>query len=63
MMFIHGTADNFIPFYMEKELYDNKPGENKKLLVAEGAGHVESAYLLGDEYWKSVFSFVDTYVK
>ena len=63
MLFIHGTADDFIPFYMEKELYDAKPGDNKKMIVAEGAGHAESSYLLGDEYWNSVFDFVDNYVK
>lgn len=61
MLFIHGTKDDFVPFEMLDQLFDAKPGINKQKLVAEGAGHGESLYLLGDTYWKTVFDFLDTY--
>lgn len=63
MLFIHGTADDFVPFYMQDMLYNAKPGDNKEKIVADGAGHGESCYLLGDEYWDKVFEFIDTYME
>lgn len=62
MMFIHGTADDFIPFDMLKQLYDAKTDGEKEMLVAEGAGHGDACYLLGDEYWNCVFEFVSRYI-
>ena len=41
MLFIHGTADDFIPYEMMDTLYNAKPGDNKAELTAEGAGHGE----------------------
>ena len=37
MLFIHGTADDFIPYEMMDTLYNAKPGDNKAELTAEGA--------------------------
>lgn len=62
MMFIHGTADDFIPYEMMDTLYQAKPGDNKTSLTAEGAGHGEAMYVLGDAYWESVFSFLGQYM-
>ena len=42
MLFIHGTADDFIPYEMMDTLYNAKPGDNKAELTAEGAGHGEA---------------------
>ena len=61
-MFIHGTADDFIPYEMMDTLYQAKPGDNKTSLTAEGAGHGEAMYVLGDAYWESVFSFLGQYM-
>lgn len=61
MLFIHGTADDFVPFEMQDILYEAKPGDNKEKLVAEGAGHGEASALLGDAYWDAVFTFIQTY--
>lgn len=47
MLFIHGTADDFIPYEMMDTLYNAKPGDNKAELTAEGAGHGEAMYALG----------------
>ena len=62
MLFIHGTLDDFIPFEMLDQLYNAKPGDNKRELVAEGAGHGEAMYALGETYWDTVFDFADTYL-
>jgi hypothetical protein len=58
MLFIHGDRDTFVPFAMLKRLYDAKPGTNKKMLVAEGAGHGQAALTLGEAYWQAVFDFL-----
>jgi hypothetical protein len=63
MLFIHGTLDDFVPYYMQDMLYEAKPGDNKKEIIAEGAGHGEACYVLGDEYWNEVFEFVGTYIE
>lgn len=62
MMFIHGEQDDFVPYWMLQEVYDAKPGNNKVLLSVPGAGHDESKYILGDEYWNQIFDFLDPYV-
>ena len=62
MLFIHGTADDFIPYSMMNELYEAKPGTNKEAITAEGADHAGSMYLLGEDYWTDVFDFIDKYI-
>ena len=42
-LFIHGDADNIVPFWMLQEVYDACPCE-KELLVVHGAGHGESQH-------------------
>lgn len=59
MLFIHGTLDDFIPYPMMDQLYNAKPGTNKAELSAEGAGHGEAMYALGDAYWDTVLPFAD----
>ena len=62
MLFIHGTADDFIPYEMMGTLYNAKPGTNKATLTAEGAGHGEAMDVLGDTYWNTVFDFEGQYM-
>ena len=62
MLFIHGTADDFIPYEMMGTLYNAKPGTNKATLPAEGAGHGEAMDVLGDTYWNTVFDFEGQYM-
>ena len=62
MLFIHGTADDFIPYEMMDALYNAKPGDNKAELTAEGAGHGEALYALGGTYWDTVFAFLEPYM-
>lgn len=62
MLFIHGTADDFIPYAMLDTLYNAKPGTNKAELTAQGAGHGEAMYALGDTYWNTVWDFLAPYL-
>lgn len=43
VLFIHGKEDTFVPCSMAYELY-NACNSEKKLVIVEGAGHVESCY-------------------
>lgn len=43
ILFLHGDADSFVPCSMVYELYKACKTE-KKLVIIEGAGHVESCY-------------------
>lgn len=57
ILFIHGKSDTFVPCSMVYELYDACPTE-KKLIVVEGAGHVESCYKNPEKYEEAIRSFV-----
>lgn len=58
MLFIHGSADTFVPFSMLDEVYDACGSSVKEKLVVEGAGHAESASTDPELYWSSVEGFL-----
>lgn len=58
VLFIHGTADDFVPFYMEKELY-SACGSEKKMLAVDGAVHARSYYKNSALYEKTLNDFFD----
>lgn len=62
MLMIHGDQDNFVPFSMLQLLYDAKPGTNKQMIAVPGAGHGMASSVMGDEYWNSVFAFIQAYM-
>lgn len=39
VIFIHGDADNFVPYSMSEELYEACSSTHKRLVKIEGAGH------------------------
>ena len=41
-LFVHGTNDDFVPYYMADKLYHACKAPAKKLVCAEGAGHCMS---------------------
>ncbi|MCM1107400.1 MAG: alpha/beta hydrolase [Blautia sp.] len=43
VLFIHGSADNFVPTKMCREIYESCKSK-KRLLIVEGAAHAESYY-------------------
>jgi fermentation-respiration switch protein FrsA (DUF1100 family) len=62
MLFIHGAEDTFVPASMVQEVYDAAAVE-KDLLVVEGAGHGQSATVLGPAYWDTVDAFIGRFVR
>ena len=62
MLFIHGSADDFVPVSMGEELY-NLCGNEKELLIVDGAKHAQS--LMTDEqlYYETLDRFIDKYIK
>lgn len=57
ILFIHGSADSFVPCSMVNELYEACKTE-KKLVIVEGAGHVESCYRDADLYEGAIEEFI-----
>ena len=58
MLFIHGTADKYVPTWMVHPLYEAHPGE-KSLWLAPEAPHARSYYLYPDEYTTKVKTFLE----
>ena len=58
MLFIHGDADNFVPFSNLQKNYDAKVNGYKEMWVAEGAVHAESFAKHTEEYKKHVADFL-----
>lgn len=57
ILFIHGSEDSFVPCSMVHELYAACKTE-KKLVIVEGAGHVESCYRDADLYEGAIEEFI-----
>lgn len=60
VLFIHGKNDDFVPFYMEKELYD-ACGSEKQLLAVDGAVHARSYHQNSALYEHSLNEFFEKY--
>lgn len=61
-MFVHGTEDTFVPFWMRDVLYDACAAEKEKLDVP-GAEHDMSCELNPELYWSKIDSFIAKYIK
>lgn len=62
VLFIHGKADDFVPFYMQKILYDACP-EPKEILSVDGAIHARCYYTNPRQYEKALEQFFNKYDK
>lgn len=58
MLFIHGDADDFVPFSMMQPLYDAKP-EPKEFWVAPGSAHANAYRDHPEEYTAVVRQFLE----
>lgn len=58
ILFIHGSADTFVPCSMCHEIYDNCRSPKRKLIV-EGAAHAESYYKEMGTYEKALDEFAE----
>lgn len=62
ILFIHGSADTFVPCSMCHEIYDNCRSPKRKLIV-EGAAHAESYYKDMETYEKVLTEFSEEIFK
>lgn len=60
-LFIHGTADAVVPYYMLEQNYNACAAEKEKLTV-DGAGHIRSVDTDSELYWGTVDTFLEKYV-
>jgi hypothetical protein len=58
VLFIHGIADNQVPFQMSQSLFNATP-EPKQLLLFPGAGHNNLAEVAGSHYLQGIQTFVN----
>ena len=60
MLFIHGDADDFVPFSNLQQNYDAKVNGYKEMWVAEGAVHANAFAKHPEEYKQHVRDFLET---
>lgn len=58
ILFIHGSADTFVPTAMCEEIYEHCASPKRKLIV-EGAAHAESYYKDMESYEKALTKFME----
>ncbi|MCM1173846.1 MAG: alpha/beta hydrolase [Blautia sp.] len=58
ILFIHGSADTFVPCSMCCEIYENCRSPKRKLII-EGAAHAESYYKNMERYEKELDAFAE----
>lgn len=56
ILFIHGTADDFVPFYMMAELYNACTSSKQKLEIKD-AVHARAFYTAPEQYFSAVEQF------
>lgn len=56
-LFIHGSEDDFVPYYMLDMVYDAAACEKEKLTI-EGAAHATSSARDPELYWTTVANFL-----
>lgn len=61
VLFVHGTDDPTVPFWMGKELYELCPGEKDALFVP-GARHIEGMYAAPEKYAEKLDKFIELYL-
>lgn len=60
-LFIHGDADDFVPFAMLDEIYE-AAACNKEKLVVPGATHAMAWSVDTELYWKTIDNFIEKYI-
>ncbi len=61
ILFTHGTADDFVPYYMKDVLFESYMGPKANIPI-ENADHIAGRYLNPDLYYGSIFDFLDDYL-
>jgi fermentation-respiration switch protein FrsA (DUF1100 family) len=60
-LFIHGTADDFVPFFMLDKLYETASCP-KQYLTIEGSGHAKACSTNPELYWRTIKDFLKKYI-
>ena len=63
ILFIHGTEDKLVPYYMMQELYDACRAPIKEMFTVEGAGHADAKNINPTIYFNRIFSFLNQYIE
>lgn len=61
MLFIHGEADDFVPFSMVGKVFEAHGGE-KELYTVPGAGHGQAYEADRETYERRLYAFIDRYL-
>lgn len=61
-LFIHGQADQLVPFTMLGELFNASAATDKQLLAVEDASHAMGYVVAPREYFRTVFTFLETHL-
>lgn len=61
-LFVHGEADNFVPFSMLDEVY-SACNAQKEYFTVPGAAHAESSTKAPTLYWTNVYNFLKKHIK
>ncbi len=62
MLFVHGSADTFVPTYMVNQVYSACASENKDYIIIEGADHAQSFIANAEKYEAKLDEFVEKFV-
>lgn len=60
-LFVHGEADDFVPFRMLNEVYTACSAE-KDFFTVKGAAHAQSVTKAPKLYWTNVYDFINKYI-
>ena len=58
ILFFHGDKDDIVPISLGRELFEAAP-EPKEFVVIPGAGHNDTYFVAGPEYFRKFRSFVE----
>jgi fermentation-respiration switch protein FrsA (DUF1100 family) len=61
VLFVHGNVDNIVPALMGQRLFEASP-EPKEWYEIDGAGHNDTLWVGGSEYFRRLVDFVRRYV-
>ena len=62
MLFIHGDADTFVPYYMGKKVFDAKNKGTKEFVTFEGADHCMCYKTDKKRYEKVITEWINKYI-
>ena len=62
ILFIHGSKDDYVPFYMLDILYNSAICEKEKVVI-KNAKHSKCCTTNKEKYFSSIFKFIDKYIK